>query len=65
LNLTPFFQAVPHHNRRLGLENRDFYVAKPNLNWEQLASELAKDRIRKQTTNFVYKKGTKQFDGMP
>ena len=51
---------MPHHH---GLENRDFYVPKHNLNWKQLASELAKDKIRKQTTNFNYKKGTKQFDG--
>jgi hypothetical protein len=30
-----------------------------------MAAELAKDKIRRQTTNFTYKKGTKQFDGMP
>jgi hypothetical protein len=57
------FQAVPHFNRRHGLENRDFYVPKNSLSWKELAKELAKDKIRKMTTNFNYKKGTKQFDG--
>lgn len=54
--------AVPHRNRHLGLENRDFYRLKNNLSWRQMAAELAKDKIRRQTTNFTYKKGTKQFD---
>jgi hypothetical protein len=38
-------------------------VPRRDISWQQLAKELAKDRIRKQTTNFNYKKGTKQFDG--
>jgi hypothetical protein len=46
-----------------GLENRDFFTPKNKLSWKRLSQELTKDRIKKQTSNFVYKKGTKQFDG--
>jgi secreted trypsin-like serine protease len=54
--------AVPHLNRRHGLENRDFFVPRNTMTWKELARELAKDKIRKQTTNFNYKKGTKKQD---
>jgi hypothetical protein len=41
-------------------------LAPKNFGWKGLAEELAIDKLKlkKKTNDFVYKKGTKQYDGM-
>ncbi len=64
LKLLILLKAAPQRPLTYGLENRDFFSPKNNLSWKKLSQELNQDRLKKRTSNFVYKKGTKQFDGL-